>query len=531
MVVVEIEKSDLLNLVGQSLSDDDLEDLLFKLKCEATISGENIICEINPDRLDMVSVEGIARAMKGYLGLPLKKYELQDSKLSLSGESQLRPAFLAAVIEGVEMSDQLVKSLMQIQEKLHATLGRNRAKVAIGVHDLDKIKGPVEYMDADAVETSFIPLQDSRTMNLNEILEKHPKGKDYAHLLTGNKYPVFFDKEGPISFPPIINSERTKVTEHTKNLFVDITGTDKKAVEQALNILLCNVAERMGTLKTVRINREKIPKLEEKTIMIEKEEPNKILGLELDEAGIKRCLDRMLYTVGIKGGRIIINVPVYRADILNNADIIEDVAIGYGYNNMEAVLPNLATIGSLSKKEILTRKVREIMIGEGFQEFLNFVLTNKENNFDKMSTSGQCVEILNPVSSEYSSLRTWLAPSLMKSLAANMHVEYPQKIFEVGDIVDLDTVPVRKLAGAVSHDNANLTEVKSLVESVLREIGLKYDIKSFKHPSFIDTRCGEIFIQGKAIGYFGEVHTRVLENWKLERPVIIFEISLEGLYG
>jgi phenylalanyl-tRNA synthetase beta chain len=366
-------------------------------------------------------------------------------------------------------------------------------------------------------------------MNLNQILTDHPKGKDYAHLLSGDKYPVFFDKEGPMSFPPIINSERTKVTDSTKNLFIDITGTDRKAVEQGLNILLCNVAERMGQIRTVRISREKYPKFEEKSMTIEKDEINKVIGLEFNEEKIKECLDKMLYTTTTKGSKITVKVPVYRVDILHDVDIIEDVAIGYGYGNIKPVLPDLATVGSLSEKEILTRKVRDIMVGEGFQEFLNFVLTNRDNNFYKMNTNGDCVEILNPVSSEYSILRTWLTPSLLKSLAMNQHVEYPQKIFEIGDTILADTTVVHRLAGAISHDNANLTEIKSITESVLREIGISYDIKSFKHSSFIDTRCGEIFANNVSIGFFGEVHPKVLEAFKIERPVIIFEISLEGI--
>jgi len=527
---IEIEKNDLLKLIGKTLSDTEIEDVLFDLKCESTIKDNNIVCEINPDRLDMVSVEGIARAIKGYLKLPLKKYEIGDSKITITGESMIRPVFLAAVIENVKMTDELVKSLMQIQEKLHSTLGRNRVKVAIGVHDMDKINGSIEYRDASAEETKFVPLQDTREMNLKQILTDHPKGKDYAHLLSGDKYPVFFDKEGPISFPPIINSERTKVTDSTKNLFIDITGTDHKAVEQGLNILLCNIAERMGQIRTVRVNREKYPKFEEKSKTLEKDEINKMIGLEFDEIKIKECLDKMLYTTTVKGSKITVKIPVYRVDILHDVDIIEDVAIGYGYRNIKPILPDLATVGSLSKKEILTRKVREIMIGEGFQEFLNFVLTNRDNNFYKMNTNGDCVEILNPVSSEYSILRTWLTPSLLKSMIANQHVEYPQKIFEIGETVLADTTTIHRLSGAISHDNANLTEIKSTVESVLREIGLTYDIKSFKHPSFIDTRCGEIFVNNASIGFFGEIHPKVLEAFKIERPVIVFEINLEGLH-
>ena len=533
-MIIEVNKQDLLQLIGKQLADDELEKILFNLKCEVEMKDDGIInCEINPDRLDMVSVEGIARAIKAYLGLPLKKYEITESKFSITGSSEVRPVFVAAVIEGVRMTDEMVKTLMQIQEKLHASIGRDRKKVAIGVHDMDTIKGKIEYKDVDDI--SFIPLQETREMNVKQILNEHPKGVAYAHLLD-NKYPVFVDEVGVMSFPPIINSERTKVTENTKNIFIDVTGTDQKAVEHALNILLCNVAERIGRIKSVKVNRDKFPSLEEKSLVLSKEEVNELIGLELENEDIKKLLEKMLYRVTVKGNRITVYVPAYRADVLHPVDLIEDVAIAYGYENIDPVLPDLATVGKMTKKETLTRKVREMMIGFGFNEFLNFVLSSKENNFDKMLVGGESVEIVNPVSSEYNICRTWLVPSLLGVLSKNLHVEYPQKAFEVGDIVVLDekqetrTRTVRGLAGVISHDNANLTEIKSITEGVLNELGIKYDIKSISHPSFIATRCGEIFSNGKSIGFFGEIHPRVLNLWKLERSVIAFEISLEDIY-
>lgn len=534
-MIIEISKQDLIKLVGKEMSNGEIENVLFNLKCEAEFVGDNIACEINPDRLDMVSVEGIARAIKCYLGLPQKELKIEDSKFTISGESEVRPIFLAAIVEGVEMTDELVKSLMQIQEKLHGSIGRDRKKVAIGVHDLDTIKGTeITYADVDDIK--FVPLQSTKEMNIKQILTEHPKGKDYAHLLN-NKYPVFTDKEDVMSFPPIINSDRTKVTEKTKNLFIDVTGTDRKAVEQSLNIIVTNIAERKGTIKTVKVNREKLPKLEPISMAITKDDVNELLGLELDEKQIKECLEKMLYKVNIKGGRITVYIPSYRSDIIHPVDLIEDVAIGYGYDKFEPVLPKIATIGGLSKKEMLTRKVRETMIGFGFNEFLNFVLTSKEYNFERMLTDGTSIELVNPISSEYNTCRTWIMPSLLRVLSHNLHVEFPQKIFEIGDVVLIDesketkSRTVRGLGGAISHDNANLTEIKSLVEAVLNNIGIKYEIRSINHPSFIPTRAGEIFSEGKKIGFFGEVHPKVLNNWKLERPVIAFEISLEGLYG
>ena len=220
---------------------------------------------------------------------------------------------------------------MQIQEKLHDSIGRNRKKVAIGVHDFDKIKPPLVYRDVD--EETFAPLGETRTMSVKEILSEHPKGKDFAHLLK-DKYPMIYDKEGVISFPPVINSERTKLIENTKNLFIDVTGTDERAVNIALNILVCNITERSGKISTVKVSGKKTPELEPKEISIDIESIDKILGFGLNEKQITEILERMRYVVmKLKGGRLEVVIPPYRYDILHEIDIIEDIAIGYGYNN------------------------------------------------------------------------------------------------------------------------------------------------------------------------------------------------------
>lgn len=533
MVVIEINKKDLLNLIGKELADEQIEETLFLLKVESNIEKDKIECELNPDRPDMFSVEGMAREMKGFLGIEtgLRKYDVSDSGISLKKEkTEVRPFISCGIIVDVKLTDDLIKSLMQIQEKLHTTIGRGRRKVAIGVHDLEKIKPPLVYTDVD--NEKFVPLGESKEMTIKEILEQHPKGKAFAHLVKG-KYPMIYDKEGVISFPPIINSERTKVTEKTKDLFIDVTGTDEKAVDQALNILLCSIAERGGKILTIKVSNRETPDLEPLEVAIDVEEINKILGLELNENQIAEIFGRMRYDIKkLKGGKLGVGIPSYRCDILHKIDLIEDIAIGYGYNNIEPVLPKIATIGGLTDLEKITKKIRELMIGLEFQEVLNFVLTSKENNFSKMNIEGEAVELLNPTSSEYNICRTWLLPSLLKVLSSNKHRDYPQRVFEIGDTVIKDesketrTRIERKLAAVISYDNTNLTEMKSIVEAVLKGMEYKFTLRDHTHPSFIGFRCGEILVNEKQIGFFGEIHPNVLEKWGIEKPVIAFEIEV-----
>ena len=537
MVVVEIEKNDLLNLVGKELSNEQIEEALFLLKVETTFQGDNIVCELNPDRPDMFSVEGIARAMKGFLGMEAKReYNIQDSKLKVSVEEiKSRPFMACAVIRNISFTSELIKSLMQLQEKLHTTIGRNRKKVAMGINDLERLKPPFVYKAVSPEEISFIPLEETREMNLKEILKEHPKGIDYAYLLEGEeKYPVFMDAAGAISFPPIIMSDRVKLTERTKNILIDVTGTDEKAVSLALNIVVTSILERTGELFSVKVSKKTYPDFEEKIVSITVEEVDKFLGLGLYETEIVKNLERMLYKVPrLKSGKIDVLIPPFRGDIMHNVDLIEDIAIAYGYNNIEPVLPKVPTIGGISEEEKLGTKIRELMVGLGFQEILTFTLTNEENIFKKMNIENrEVVRISNPVSNEYEICRDWLLPSLLKVLTINKHREYPQMIFELGECIVLDekeetkTRSVKKLTGVISHDNANLTEMKSVIEAISRSEGKNYSFKPYNHPSFIESRCGEIVCNEKNIGFFGEVSPIVLENWKLEKPVIAFEIEI-----
>jgi phenylalanyl-tRNA synthetase beta chain len=534
MVVIEIDKNDLTNLIGKQMTDEELESTFSLLKLEAEIDGDKMTVELTPDRPDMFSVEGVARELKGFLGIEtgIKKYQVGDSGLTLKKDrAEVRPFIACAIVKDVVLSDYLVKSLMQVQEKLHMTIGRDRKKVAIGVHDFDKVVSPLTYRDV--TEQKFVPLNETREMTIKEILEQHPKGKDYAHLVSNGIYPMLYDKEGVLSFPPIINSERTKVTEGTTSLFIDVTGTDEKAVNQALNILVCNITERCGKIFNVKIVNKLTPDLEPKETSMGSDIVNKVLGLDATDDQIVESLEKMRYSAKKKSGRISVSIPPYRSDILHMVDIIEDVAIGYGYNKIEPILPNLATIGSESGLEKSSRKIREIMTGLEFQEILTFVLTSKENNFANMNTQGECAELLNPMSNEFSICRTWLTPDMMKFFFFNKNKEYPQKIFEVGDCVLLDqssenrTRQARKLCGAISYDCANLTEIKSVVEAVIIMMGRKYEIQDGNHPSFIESRCGKIIIDGKEAGFFGEIHPDVLEKWGIEKPVIAFEIEVE----
>jgi phenylalanyl-tRNA synthetase beta chain len=538
MPVLSISAQDLRSLLMRKVSDPELREVLPLNKMEIDFwEGDEIRVEITPDRPDLYSVEGIARQLNGWLGLKKGPQEKTLSKHRIdmrADKSTSRPYIVAGVVRGLEMNDYLIKSLMQLQDLIDLSLGRDRRKVAIGVHNLDVIKPPLHYKDVSPSEISFIPLNSSEEMNLSQVLEKHPKGIDYKHLLSKyRKYPVIMDTEGVVSFPPVINSERTRVTEKTKNLFFDLTGTDKTAINYSLNIMMTALAMRGGKMEAVRINNTKTPHLNPRPVKMDIELTKRLLGLNLKDKEIKTLLERMCYGVNLK--KDIVYVPPYRFDILHPVDIIEDIAIAYGYNNFEPEIPSHSTVGSSLPIEEYSNTIRQVMVGLGFQETINYTLTSKEKLTNKTGTNPAVIEISNPVTSEYSVCRDRLLPSLLQNLVSNKHRRFPQKMFEVSDVVipdegaETNARNNRNLAAAVSHSSTGLSDILSILNALKENISLSWKLTPTKHPTFIPGRCASIVLGRRAIGLVGEVHPRVLESFDIKTPVSAFELDVEAI--
>ncbi len=542
MPTITYDKKDLLNLIGKKLSDEQLEEVIHLMKTNVEDKNENeITVELTPDRPDLFGIEGLARAVKQYLGLQtgLKKYKVDSAKIQIRASYlQYRPYLAAAVVRNVTVNDAFIRSLMNIQDVLTDTIGRKRKKVAIGIHDFDKIIPNINYIEVSPDE-KIMPLDTNEEMTLAEALEKIPKGKEYGHILSGlKKLPVWSDAKGIFSFPPIINSERTRVTEKTKNLLVELTGTDKEAVLQTLNIVVTNFAERVCVIEAVKIFHgekfEVTPDLNLTFIDLGIDETNKLIDLDLKKSDVIGALNRMGYDVTENKGLLRIFIPAYRTDILHKVDVIEDVAIGYGFNNFIPHLPSIATVGKTHPVEKLSSKIRQLLVGYGFQEIIRPVLTNQRNLFDKMNVKREdVVELENPVSEEYVCLRNWLLPSLMEVLSANKHVEYPQNIFEVGDVVVPDeneetmSRTVRKVAVVLAHSKATYAEIKGVVESLLKQMSINYSFKETSNRTFIEGRQAEVISNNKSIGFIGEISPVVLEQWELEMPCATFEIRFK----
>ncbi len=538
--MITLDYFDLRDLMKTDMSKEELINAIPMIGADyARTELDDIYMEFFPNRPDLYSVEGVARAMKAYLGKEpgFRQYEVRQSEWKMKVDPSIipiRPWVACAYVTNLEMDDYLITSLMNMQEKLHLTLGRNRKKVSIGVHDPRNIMHPVTYKAEDP-SFAFVPLQMEEKMTMKEILERHPKGVNYRYVVEDfDKYPLITDRNGKVlSCPPIINGIETTVKDTTTELFLDVTGTDWKEVNTALNIVATALAERGGLIHSVEIEypdeTRMTPCLEPQTMTLDPEYPGRILGLDLKPEDVAKLLEKMGYGANIDQEKIIVSVPPYRNDILHPIDLVEDIGIGYGYQNYPHELPKTPTFGGIRKIERETNKLRDLMLGLGFLEQTTFILSSEQMQFTKMDDSYHDAAILkNPLSEHHDCLRVSLLPSLLEIFTANKHRELPQLLFEIGDVVH-GTENVRMLGALIQDSKSSFTQVKSYAQYVLDKMDVEYDLKEQDHPSFIPGRCASINWDGEIRGHLGELHPKVIRAFELRNPVVGFEMNLDSL--
>ena len=484
----------------------------------------------------------------------MPEYDVKQTDITMTVDKELeiiRPYVATCIVKGIKITEEELVNIMEFQEHLHWVIGRDRKKVAIGIHDLDKVEGPFHYKAGKPDEDKFIPLDSTQEQTLNEILEQHDKGKKYSKLLEDKEYyPLIVDNKGQImSMPPIINSDLTKLTTQTKNLFIDVTGTDINAVTNALNIIASNMAEHENTIieeMTVKYpyyDDITYPQFKPQILDVHVSLASSYIGLDLTAEKIIETLQKTRFNAEkIDEETVRVTVPRYRIDILHEVDIIENIALGYGFNDLPAELPDFATIANPDPKRGFDKILEQVMIGLGFTEIKSLMLTSQEQHYTKLGREieEQPVTVAQPITQDRTMIRQSLINSLLEFLQDNKHEELPQKIFEIGDVAIIDQTQetkmktIKKLAGAEISSNANLTTIKSYIESIIQNLGFKLELEDYEDPLFIQGRCAKINVQKldentpfTFTGYFGEVHPQVLTNFELEYPTIMFEVEFK----
>lgn len=547
MPTVTLSKHALEQLVGKKLPLEQLKERISYLGTDLEgIEGDTINVEIFPNRPDLLSEQGFARAFAAFIGVKpgLREYKVKSSGMQVIVDKNvtMRPFTACAIVKNLKFNDENIREIVQLQEKLAVTLGRNRKKAAYGIYPLTKIKFPITYKAEDPAKVRFRPLEYPTTITAIEVLDKHPKGRAYKHLTEGwKKFPFFFDHDNKIlSMLPFTNSHDTgKIDEATTEVFIECSGTDLNTCTVALAIITTALADMGGDIYSLEMAYPSktftSPDLTPKTKEFDLNYVNKMLGLQLKEAEAKNLLERMGF--GYKNKQV--QIPAYRADILHQADFMEDIAIAYGYENFKAVMPALATTAAEDPFEKLKKKLAYLFVGLSFMEVSTYHLVNKHTittamQFDDKKDS--YIALANSCSEDYHLLRNQLTASLLQILQQNKHNEYPQRIFEMGKIflhnktTETGTEEKTMLAVAIADPQATYTTIRQILDYLLRMLNLQYEIKETQHPSYINGRVGKIIINKKELGVLGEIHPAVLTNFSLETPVVCLEINLDMIY-
>lgn len=586
MPKIEVNEKLFFNLLGTKYDWDTFEKKLTFAKAELDEKSNEsdpedkrvIKIELNDtNRPDLWSTGGLSRCLREHEGKAHSDYStflsnkdtLKDTadRIAIVNPElkDIRPYMVAFVISGKAIDDPMLVDIMQTQEKLAWNFGRKRKSLSMGVYRADKIQWPVHYIAADPDATSFIPLQSDEKQTCREILENHPKGKEYAHIIKNyNKYPVLKDDKGEImSMSPIINSSTLgQIEVGDKNLMVELTGTDMESLLLAANIVACDFYDAGYEILPVKVQHPYetgygkdvvAPFYFQKPTETTLSAINKKLGCDLKEDEVCKAFSLMGSKVSSKSIEtkeenkkylksnntdvlFTVSPAPYRNDFLHEVDLIEDVMIGQGLDTFEPESPNDFTIGRLLPITYYSRKVKNIMAGIGYQEMIFNYLGSKKSYIDNMGIDGKnVIEIDNPMSENYQFIRPSIISSLFEAEAQSGNAVYPHKIFEVGKIAFIDpsentgTKTIQSLGFLTASNNANFNEAASEVSTILYYLDHKYEVVESNDPRFIIGRQAAIMINGKQAGVFGEIHPQVLENWQVGVPCVAGEIDLEYL--
>ncbi|MBU0936827.1 MAG: phenylalanine--tRNA ligase subunit beta [Spirochaetes bacterium] len=568
MPKIDVNETLFFELLGETMDAQALEAALPVAKAEldgwvteGAPEDRVIKIELNDtNRPDLWSTAGLARQLKSYRSGKLPTYHFFSSeqntreaeytiKVEKSVEA-IRPYLAAFVVSGKAISDAMLRDMIQTQEKLCWNFGRKRRSVSMGLYRIELIKWPVRYYASKPEAASFVPLAMEQKLNLKEILQQHPKGKEYGFILEGNaEYPLLSGADQRIlSFPPIINSnDLGAVQTGDTDLLVEFTGSDMMSICLSANIVACDFADAGYTVKPVQVDYEYdtpfgrsvvFPYYFQVPATVDAGRVTKLLGDSISPELMQAALYRMGMSSDIHGQYVRVMPPPYRNDFLHAVDLVEDVMIGRGMDTFLPERPHDFTIGRLTPIELLSRRAKELFVGLGYQEMIYNYLGSRRDYLQRMNLDDTgVVRIANPMTENYEIVRPSILPCLLQSEAVSSKAPYPHRIFECGKVAFLDSqanygsVTRQRIGFLSAHPAADFNEAASLLSAVLYFLNSEYAVEESDDPRFIPGRQATLLLAGKALGVFGEVHPSVLENWGINMPAVCGEFDLETLLG
>ncbi|MFL2962414.1 MAG: phenylalanine--tRNA ligase subunit beta [Candidatus Poseidoniaceae archaeon] len=546
MPTINVEQSLLRRFVESRGRKHDIEDLAFRLPLMGTdidtCDEDTLGIEIFPDRPDLLSPETLFHGMMPFLhdSPPNPRLAVRPGTISMKVSPELdsiRPVILGAVVRGLNVDEDIIKRLMEHQEKLHFALGRGRKRASIGVHDLATISPPFRV---EAVERthSFTPLAMEDDMSIDEILSDHPKGIDYAHLLQGmDKVPIILDSnDSVLSFPPIINGDHTTVTTNTRDIFIDVTGVDIRACESALMLICLQLSVLGGTIESVRVTgcdgKEWMLNGSPIKHHVERNLVESILGNSFTDDQIEDAIRRMggIYN-GDTSGILSISMPRWRFDILHPIDLVEEIAIGHGYDDLAYDVPKAPLTAIPRSDGHLRRRVREALQGLGLIQIQSLTLSNDSDQFELMrwKADGAITRMTNPITTEHTILRQNILPGLLRLLAANRHHDLPQGVYELGTVV-IDHKNRDRFAFLIAERTGGFAALRGRIQRLMRDLGCAdWSLVENQSGPWLSGRSANILVDDIIVGECGEIDPRVSESFDLKVPMSGVQFDMAAL--
>ncbi|EPS93551.1 hypothetical protein FOMPIDRAFT_1026498 [Fomitopsis schrenkii] len=616
MPTVAVDKEELWRRLGREYSADDFDKLLFEfgLELDEDTTEEvealrkkglpaerpQLKIEIPANRYDLLCIEGIARALRIFLELDkAPQYKLKyppggESNLvtaTIAPETkQIRPYFACAILRNVNFTKLSYDSFIDLQDKLHQNLCRRRIFVAIGTHDLDTLSPPFSYEARTPKNIKFVPLNKDQAYTAEELMTIYESEKHlskYLHIIRDSPvYPVIYDSKGTVaSMPPIINSDHSKITLNTRNIFIDITATDETKLAIVANVISTMFSEYCSepfAIEPVKViypdgSTRITPDLAYRPAIAHASYINSCTGLTLNSKEVAHLLERMTLsaTASAKDAdEVLVQIPPTRPDILHECDIMEDAAIAYGFNKLPDTFPPTSTVAQPLAISKLSDIVRTEWALAGWVEVLPLILCSHEDNFEWLNRKDdgtQAVRIANPKTLEFQVVRTSLLQGLLKTIRENRSHPLPIKIFETSDVVFKDTTRerqarnVRHAAALWCNKSAGFEVIHGILDRIMKMLEVPrisdtdtkaetgYYIKERQDPTFFPGRAATIYYRAPSkerhnstlsslkshiksavgvpddqeIGVLGILHPTVLENFEIPFPCSAVEFTLE----
>ncbi|XP_022085574.1 phenylalanine--tRNA ligase beta subunit-like [Acanthaster planci] len=586
MPTIAVPRDLLFEALGRTYTDEEFEELCFDYGLEldeitsekAMISKEqgaekaegasDVVIykvEVPANRYDLLCLEGLVRALlvflqkidhPRYVATPPADGNMERLVI-MPATAQVRPFAVGAVLRDITFTPENYKSFIDLQDKLHHNIGRRRALVSMGTHDLDTIQGPFRYDAEPPEKIKFRPLNQTKEYTAVEQMELYSKDSHLRHYLPIIRdkpvYPILYDRNNVVlSMPPIINGDHTKITLETKNVFIDITGTDLNKVQTSLDILVstfsqyCSKPFQIESVEVTRPDGSKMitPTLEYRHEQLPVDLVNSRIGINENADALAKLLTRMCLNSEVVEGnkQLRVEVPPTRADVIHACDVIEDVAVAYGFNNLVERIPHTNTIGDQLPINKLTDLLRQEMASAGFTEVLTFALCSSEDISDKlrkdMSTT-KAVTISNPKTLDFQVARTCLLPGVLKTISNNRKMPLPIKAFEISDIVvqtkerDVGAQNHRHFCAVHYNKSPGFEVIHGLLDRTMQLLEVPfskedgYHLQAVEDATYFPGRCADVCFKGQSIGRIGVLHPEVVTKFELTNPCAALEITIE----